>query len=1037
MPVAKPEVGQTRPVKTTIHYSFLKQKRVIMRRLLFFILCLALAGNANAQGRTVSGTLSDEKGIPIANATVLVKGTTSGVKTDANGKFSIAVPSTAQVLIISSVGYRSQEIPLSATTNEYTATLQTTAENLEEVVVVGYGQQTARRVTTSIASIKGDEIRNLPVADLAQAMQGRVAGVQISAGSGRPGAPIAVNVRGRSSIQAGNNPLYVIDGLILASNNNFTPSLGTNATQTAAGAGVSPLANINPDDIESIEVLKDAAAAAIYGSRGSNGVVLITTRRGSKGNKSQVSLTSFYGVQSLTKTREVLNASEYRQLYNEARVNTGFAPVFTQAEIDNPPANVNWLDEIINKNSAIVNTQVSVSSGGDRRTQIYASLGFLKQDGPLVKGDFSRYSGRFNLDHSVTDKLKFGNSSGIAKTKRSESPVDNSIWSPFPRGIIARPDQPIYKTDGTFAVNDFNNPVQMFLTDNFINILTIQNLTYGEYTIVPGLRFRSSLGVEYTVLDQRIYNPATSLAGQGSRGSATQGAVTTQNYILTQNLGYNKMLLDNRLSLDATAVYEYQYNKREDIRVDAQNFASDATPYIVSAAQITTGSSTATDNALASVLGRVNLGWRNKYLFGASIRRDGSSKFPKEGRYGVFPALSAAWTITEENFMDNVRPVSLLKLRASYGETGNQEGIANFASRRLFGTGFNYSDQPGFALATVGNANLKWETTTQYDIGLDIGLFNDRLKITADYYKKNTKDLLINRPIPRTSGFGAITENIGSLEASGWDFLVTGQILNKGVNWSTTLNFNTYTNKVTELYNNQPIPGTFATQIAVDQPLGAFFVIKALGVDPVTGDMIYENVNSPATIGGEDRRFLGSPLPDFYGGITNNLSFKGFDLSAFLQFSVGNMIYNNASEGTGGYASLGANVSASAAATNVFKEVFHNRWVSGKTDAKYPRAVGGARGAFNTQRSSRFLEDGSYARLKNITLGYNISKAVLKRAGISNLRFYVSGQNLLTWTKYSGFDPEVSTDFTVNNAGVDQGAIPQMKTVTVGLNVNF
>ncbi|WP_207491490.1 SusC/RagA family TonB-linked outer membrane protein [Aridibaculum aurantiacum] len=1008
-----------------------------MRRLLLFIFCIALAGIALAQTRTVTGIVTDEKGVPLANASVLVRGTTTGVNTDVNGRFSIAVPSNARVLVISSVGYGSQELTLSATTNEYNAALQSTAERLDEVVVVGYGQQAARRVTTSIATIKGDEIRNLPVAELSQAIQGRVAGVQISAGSGRPGAPIAVNVRGRSSIQAGNNPLYVIDGLILASNNNFTPSLGTVASQAQAGAGISPLANINPDDIESIEVLKDAAAAAIYGSRGSNGVVLITTKRGSRSNRSQVSLTSFYGFQSLTTRRDVLNASEYRQLYNEARVNTGLTPLFTQSEIDNPPANVNWLDEILNKNSAIVNTQVAVSSGGDRKTQIYASLGYLKQDGPLIKGDFSRYSGRFNLDHSVTDRLKIGNSSGIARTRRSETPVDNSIFSPFPRSLIARPDQPIYNPDGKFAVNDFNNPVQMFLTDNFVNLLTLQNLTYGEYNIIPGLRFRSSLGVDYTVLDQRIYNPTTSLVGQGSQGTATQGAVTTQNYILTQNLNYNKMLLDNRLSLDATAVYEYQYNKREDLRVDAQNFASDVTPYIVSAAQITTGSSTATDNALASVLGRVNLGWRNKYLFGASIRRDGSSKFPREGRYGVFPALSAAWNITEETFMDNVRPVSFLKLRASYGETGNQEGIANFASRRLFGTGFNYNDQPGFALAAYGNPNLRWETTTQYDIGLDVGLFNDRLRITADYYRKNTKDLLINRPVPRTSGFAAITENIGSLEASGWDFLVTGQILNQGLKWSSTLNFNTYNNKVTALYNNQPIPGTFATQIAVGQPLGAFFLIKALGVDPATGDMLYENVNAPATIGGEDRQFLGSPIPDFYGGLTNNFSYKGFDLSAFVQFSVGNMIYNNAAEGTGGYGSLGANVSATGAPTNVFREIYQNRWVSGKTDAKYPRAVGGPQGAFNTQRSSRFLEDGSYARLKNITLGYNLPSTVLRRMGMSNLRLYVSGQNLLTWTKYSGFDPEVSTDFTVNNAGVDQGAIPQMKTVTVGLNVNF
>ncbi len=1008
-----------------------------MRRLFMLCLCLLSIIHSNAQSKLITGKVTDAKGTPVINASVIVKGADVGTTTNTEGQFSLNVPANANAIIVSYVGLEPKEIALQGNTI-FSVSLVQANTNLEEVVVVGYGLQSARRVTTSIAKISGDEIRNQPVANLAQAIQGRVAGVQISAGSGRPGAPIAVNVRGRSSIQAGNNPLYVIDGLILASNNDFRPSLGTIASQAAAGAGVSPLANINPDDIESIEVLKDAAAAAIYGSRGSNGVVMITTKRGSRSNKSQISVNSYYGKQSLTTRRDVLNATEYRQLYNEARVNTGLTPIFTQAEVNQPTADVNWLNEIISDNSDIHNTQVSITSGGDRRTQIYASLGYLSQDGALIKGGFKRYSGRFNLDHSVNDWFRVGNSSGLSRTERNETPADNSIWSPFPRGLIARPDQPIYKADGTFAVNDFNNPLHMFQTDNFINLLNLANLFYGEASILPGLKFRSSLGIDYTVLDQRIYNPITSLAGQGSNGSGTAGSVTTQNYILTQNLGYSKMLFNNNLSVDATAVYEFQKNRREDMRVDANSFASDGTPFIVSAAKIATGSSTLTDFSISSLLGRVNLAWQNKYLLGASIRRDGSSKFPEEGRYGIFPAVSIGWNIHREKFFENTRAVSQIKLRASYGQTGNQEGIANFASRRLFGTGFNYFDQPGFALSAPGNPDLKWETTNQYDIGVDLGFFKDRLRISADYYRKDTRDLLINRSVPATSGFLTITQNIGSLEANGWDFLLSADVLNKDLQWTTSLNLNTYNNKVTKLYNGQPIAGTFATQIGVGQPLGAFFLIEASGVDPATGDMLYKDVNGDNIIGGLDRQYLGSPLPNWYGGFTNTLSYKGFDLSGFFQFSVGNKIYNNAAEGTGGYASLGGNVSASAPAANVFREVFEGRWTTAnKENAKYPRPVGGARGAFNTQRSSRFLEDGSYGRLKNLTLGYTFSPSLSKRLGMSSARFYVSGQNLFTWTKYSGFDPEVSTDFTVNNAGVDQGAIPQMKTITVGLNVNF
>ncbi|MGM1430655.1 SusC/RagA family TonB-linked outer membrane protein [Sphingobacterium lactis] len=999
-------------------------------RLLSFVFVLTcFIGVAFAQDRQVSGKVtSASDGTPLAGVSVAVVGTTNATQTDESGNYSILAGSE-NTLNFSILGYTSQRIKINGQSS-VNAVLVADETTLDEVVVVGYGTQLRKNLTTSISTVGANDLKDLPVANVQQALQGKAAGVQITSGGGRPGAPIGVQIRGRASINAGNDPLYVIDGVIMPSNNASTPN--------SVGAGISPIANLNPEDIVSVEVLKDAAAASIYGSRGSNGVVIITTKGGSKFGNSIIGASAYTGFQSLTKKKDLLNASEYRTLYNEAAVNAGLSKVFSDAEVASPENNVNWLDEILNDNSRINSLQLSVTSGGNEKTQFYTSFNYLDQDGLLLKGGFKRYALRGNITHKINDFITLGSNTALSRSQRNETPVDNSIYSPFPRALVARPDQPIYNNDGSFATNSYNNPVHMFQSENYVNLSNAFNSSYLEFQILPELKFKTAVGVDFTYLDQRLYDPILSLSGAGSNGSGSSGYVQTRNLLATQTLSYDKTFFSDRLNLNAIAVYEYQNNQRENNRVDGTNFPSDLTPYLTSAASITGGTSNFTEYAMASALARVNLAWESKYLFSASIRRDGSSKFPEAGRFGYFPSVSAGWVISEEDFLKSVESISLLKLRASYGSTGNQEGIGNFAYRRTIGGGYNYLDLPGFALNAIGSPNLKWESTDQFDIGVDLGLFNNRLEISADYFNKKTRDLLLNRPIPTTTGFNSILENIGNMKGSGFDFQVTSRNFQKeNFTWSTTLNLSTYQNEITKLYNDQPIDQGFVVRQAVGQPLGSFFLIKATGVDPLTGDMTYEDIDGSGTITSADRQFLGNPLPKFHGGFTNNLTYKNFDLSVFFQYSYGNDLYNLGAEGTGGYGSMGGVVTATAPATNMFKEYYDERWTPENTNAKYPRAVGGAKGSYNTQRSSRFLEDGSYLRLKTLTLGYNLPKSFIQKAKFSNVRIYASAYNLLTFTKYTGFDPEVSSELSVSSLGVDQSSIPQMKTFMLGINLGL
>ncbi|MEQ9169204.1 MAG: SusC/RagA family TonB-linked outer membrane protein [Fulvivirga sp.] len=658
-----------------------------------------------------------------------------------------------------------------------------------------------------------------------------------------------------------------------------------------------------------------------------------------------------------------------------------------------------------------------------------------------------RLSARLNLEHKVNDKLNFGTNLTLSKSEIFETTRDNSIYSPWSQALQGRPDEPVFNDDGTFAVVSVNNPVQMFEPDYITNLYSAVGNLYAEYELFEGLKFKTNLGTNTVYTKDFSYSPTTHPTGAGSiAGAGTASNALRTNWLTENTLSYAKELMGGDLSLNALLGFTYQEDTRERSSVAGQGFPSDFFKYLSVAATITTGSSDWTSNSLESLLGRVNLDYQDKYLLSATIRRDGSSKFGRNNRYGVFPSASFGWRISAEDFMQNVDLVQDLKFRASYGVTGNQASIGNFTSLSLIGAGENYNGQPGFGGTVLGNPDLTWEETVQLNLGIDASILDGRLNIALDYYNKKTNDLLLAVPIPYESGFSTIQKNIGEVENKGFEISLNSiNIDNGGFRWESSFNLSRNVNEVLKLDQDNPISAGFVSQTEVGQPIGSFFIINAQGVDPQTGDMIYEDIpdedGNPAngTIGSEDRQHMGSPWPDFVGGLTNNLSYKGFDFSFFFQYSFGNDVYKIYEEGLNGTANLGAAIDPNGLGVtpaNMTTDML-GRWRNPGDNTSIPRAVAGAQGIYNTQRSSRFLEDGSYVRLKNITLGYNLPRTVLDKVGVRSFRVYVTGQNLLTFTDYSGFDPEVSSSLDDRQIGVDNGAIPQLKSYIFGLNIGL
>ena len=1052
-----------------------------------------LLHGAMAQTRTVSGRVTDQKsGDGLPGVTVLLKGTTNGVSTDSNGAYSLSVPETGGTLVFSSVGMTTQERAI-GTDSQVAIALNTDTKQLNEVVVTGYGAQQERRdITGSIASVKSTDFKDQPILGVDQALQGRAAGVQVSQNSGTPGGSISVRVRGAASIGASNEPLYVVDGLPVITGN--TSQLGAGNQQTNG------LTDINPNDIESIQVLKDAASAAIYGSRASNGVVLITTKRGKSG-KARVDLDYYTGAQTVWNRPKVLTGSQQTQLFLDAAANrfpanangnypafgsifrsnadlaayiygpgdatvvNGLAqyvdagPIRSLSQFQNPSTSTNtdFVGQVLR--TAPINNYGLTFSGGSDASRFRLAVNYLDQQGTIVGSGFKRGSARLSVDNKLSEKVRMGVSVGLTQSNSNRINNDNSIYGVLTTARLYATDLPVYNADGTYYKSgSIENPVtaanEPFIKSTNNRLIGSQ---YTEFELIKNLKYRATFGLDYTYgRDDRFYSTLTN-AGLGSRGEATVGTLQDLNYNHISSLNYAKTFGEDH-TLSALLVAEYQRDSESDVFTQATGFPSNAIRELLAGATKLQAYSSSTGNALFGTLAKVDYAFKGRYLVGASVRRDQGSRFGSANQVGYFPAISAGWRVLDESFLKDQKVLSELKLRGSYGETGNQPS-GNFGARGLISPGANYLDRGGLALTQLANPNLKWERTRQTNIGVDFGFLENRFYISADIYQRKTDDLLLAQRLPSDTGFLSYSSNVGNIENKGFEFaLTTINFRNEGTgfNWETNFNLSVNRNKVTKLSDLSPTGSAqgFASRLIVGQPLGAFYgyrvdhifqtqeEINALNAEARAktgvassvyqsgltrpGDIMFKDLNGDGRITADDQQILGNAQPKFYGGITNTVRYMGFDVSAFLQYNVGNKIYNFSKAFTQGMnSSFGQDADVL------------NRWTPTNTNTDIPRAVYGDPNN-NGRNSDRFLENGSYARLKSVTLGYTLPSTLTTRAHLRTVRIYAQAQNLVTFTKYSGLDPEVSTFSGTNTApGTDFFTYPQARTITGGVTLGF
>lgn len=1010
---------------------------------LLLLFCSLLSWSAlMAQESTVTGkvTSADDNSL-LPGVSVQVQGTQRGTQTDGAGNYSISISPTS-VLVFSFVGLVSQELTVG---NRSQIDVQLTSDNrsLSEVVVTGYGTQSKRNLTGNIARVGGAEIANTPVTTFEQALQGRAAGVQVTSLNGKLGQGMQMRIRGSSSVTASNEPLYVLDGIPLTSRDQGTSSAPQN-----------PLADINFNDIESIDILKDASAAAIYGARASNGVVLLTTKKGKVG-KTKFSVGYQMGSSKPTHLRDWMNTAQYVELFSEAvqnEIDAGNLPGtyltgstysrFTRYAAGDRTGwetgkfDTDWQGEAFQK-APMGQFDIS-ASGGDAKTRFFVSAQYLDQKGILIKNSFKRLSGRVNLDHKATEKLTLGVNVNLARTVNGRLSNDNAFSTPLQ--IVALPPiTPVIdpRTNGlsgnyTLYYNTLLN--RDFSSNVSTSYRTIGNV-FAEYKFTNWLKFRSEVGTDiYNLNEDQYFGKETARNTGAPNGEGFSSWAQITNYTTNNFFTLGQTFADKH-DVDVTVGMTFQKSESSYNQVTGQEFPSNAYTKIISAANITAGQSSGSSFSFLSYFGRANYRFLDKYLLSVSGRVDGSSRFGANNRYGFFPAASVGWVISDESFMEDIPSLSLLKLRASYGLTGNAE-IGNFDSYGLYRGDAGYAGVPGQRPEQIENPDLRWEQTTQTDVGLEFGFFNGRLSGEVDYYFKNTRDLLLNVNVPGTSGFRTQLRNIGNLENKGWEFVLRSDNTTGAFKWNTSLNLAANRNKILNL-DGQVIEGGYLNRAVEGQPIGSFYSIEYAGVDPANGDALYY-VNEPRPDGTLDRNttndpnvaqrtIIGNPNPKLVGGISNNFSYKGLEFTILFQGQSGNDIYN----GAGKFQSANGDFFDNQTVDQL------KRWQKPGDITDIPQAR--LFGANGTAESSRYLQDGSYLRLKTATLSYTLPTSLTNRAKLDRVRLYVTGQNLLTFTKYTGWDPEVNTDYLAGNIGLgnDFYSAPQAKTIIVGINLGF
>lgn len=996
------------------------------------IFMLTLTSTAFAQNVVIEGTVkSNEDNEALPGVSVLVKGTTNGITTGIDGKYKLTVPDKA-TLVFSFVGYEAQEVKV-GNQSIVDVTLQLDNALLEEVVVVGYGSQKKSDITGAVSSIKAEELTAFPLENAEQALQGRAAGVVVQSNNGgEPGAPISIRIRGNTSISASSSPLIVVDGFV--------------------GAAMP-----QPADIESMEVLKDASATAIYGSRGSNGVVMVTTKKGKSG-KTSVEVNSNYSVQNTANRLDLLNASEFAAYQQVAN------PNYVQG-----PANTDWQD-LLYRAGSTQNHQASFSGGKDN-VNFYASANYFKQDGVIINSQFEKFTFLSNIDAQVTNKLKLGFNVYGNRSEKDGVPTQSTGETANGGGddVISlmfrfMPDLGVKDADGLNSINsigdNIDNPFSV-ATESVNNTKTDDyraNL-YANYDILKNLTFKTTLGFSSTNQTFGLFRPSTLIiqAGSGLGGRARISNFRRTNVLSENYLTYNKEIGKGNLSL--LGGYSYQKSATERFAMGATGFTSDSFSfYNMGGSSVTEVPSSAfTEQEIQSQFGRANFDYDDKYLVTATVRRDGASNFAANNKYAIFPSGAIGWRLSNENFLKDNATISNLKLRASYGVTGNQ-AIGAYESLARFGTifaGLNGQQINAVVPDQSANANLKWESSYQTNIGLDLGLLNNKITLALDYYNIDTKDLLLaDQSQPEYLGFQTLASirNVGEINNRGFEVTLNTRNINRpNFSWSTDFNWSTNRNTVVSLINGIDVfldasPGYFSIarthMLREGEAAGVFWGYDYRGVyqgadlpagtatfqGAVAGDPLFTDLDGSGRITTADQQIIGDPNPDFTMGITNNFTYKNFDLNIFFQGAYGGDIFNL------------TRVQLLNGDSNALRDVLDS-WTPTNTDSNIPRVVGNR----GREISSRFVEDGSYTRLKNIALGYSVPSAVAEKLKMSGIRLSVSAQNLLTFTKYSGLDPEVSyfgagggNSASGNTTqGFDFGNFPTVRSVNFSLNLKF
>lgn len=987
---------------------------------------------------------SADDGLEIIGATILIKDTSTGTVTDFDGNYELTVPSKESILVFSYTGLKPHEIQVGGQTT-IDVVLNLDVSILDEVVVVGYGTQKRSNISGSVSTITSEEITETPVLRVEQALQGRTAGVQVTQVSGSPGSPMTVRIRGIGTIN-NSDPLYIVDGV-----------------------PVDGIDFLNPNDIESINVLKDAASSAIYGSRGANGVVLITTKGGKRNTEGKISYDAYYGMQSPWKQINLLSAREYAILSNEAHIAAGKTPLQEFANPDLLGEGTNWQDAIFD-DAPMMSHQLTFSGGGE--SSAYTVSGnYFTQDGIVggEKSGFERYTVRLNSTHDLKKWLTVGNTLGFTNLQRNFLPENNEFTTPLVRALNMDPVTRIRKSDGTYAYSlysdtDITNPVNA-IEQTFDTWTTnrVVGSVFGEVKIMEGLTFKSTYSVDATFATRDIFLPLFDLSIDPVISDAPAGEKRQVNTVVKQHntwknwqwenvLIYNKSLDEQQnmtVTLGTTALgnrHDYSGGANTNLPTNDPNDAFISNTIDPIESQSAYGG--ASESSLFSYFGRVNYEYADKYLLSGTFRADGSSRFGANNRYGYFPSFSLGWVVSREDFWSS-NLVSFLKLRASWGQNGNDR-IGDYSFTTIVNAGQNYSFGPdeiitnGAVPLVASNPDLKWETSAQTDIGVDVELLDGMVNFTADYYLKKTSDMLYAAPIPLTAGTLPPVQNIGSVDNQGLELSLSYRNKEGAFQYSIGGNIGLVSNEVVSLGEGGDPVFTGRVQSAnanvarteVGQPIASFYGYVTDGLfqtseevvqhafqheSTAPGDIRFKDLNGDGMINTEDQTYIGNPTPDFTYGLTGDISFKGFDFSLFFQGTQGNEIYN-------------ATVRYDFTYVNRPVSVL-NRWTGPGTSNTEPR-VSLSDPNQNARVSDRFVEDGSYLRLKNIQLGYSLPASILDKLKLSKLRVYVSGQNLLTFTNYSGLDPEIGA-FNALEIGIDRGFYPQARALLGGLQVTF